>query len=177
MLIRDCCMALLVTAMVFSSGAADAAAGGQQRSARLGAAVQCRTVAEDAARLRCYDAAVKALDEAEASGAIVVTDREQLRATRRALFGLSLPRLPIFARDDAKEEIDEIGGTVADARQDSQGRWRIRLEDGARWQQTDDTPIASRPRTGSRVVIKCGTLGSFIMKVDGQFGVKAKRVQ
>ncbi|MFM6853543.1 MAG: hypothetical protein ACKOUM_05620 [Sphingopyxis sp.] len=47
----------------------------------------CRTVADNAARLACFDQQVAALETAEGSRDIRIMDREQVRAARRGLFG------------------------------------------------------------------------------------------
>ncbi len=143
----------------------------------------CRTVAGDAARLACYDAAAAALGEATAKQDIVVLDREAVRETRKGLFGFSLPRLPFFGGDrgvkDAKgdisrEEITEIDGIAAAVRPVGYRQFRIVLEDGAIW-QTTEASSTDTPRVGSKIHIKRAALGSYLLKIDGGRGLKAMR--
>ena len=138
----------------------------------------CRAMTDADRRLACYDRAAARLDAAQQNREIVIIDREEVQKTKRTLFGLSLPRLDIFSggkQEEDEEEIKEITAKIATASVGSDGNWLIRLEDGAKWHQTDGKMIASRPRPGSTVLIRRGALGSFIMRVDNQPGVKVRR--
>lgn len=144
------------------------------------ALVRCRAIAEDAARLACFDAAAAALQEAQERRDLVVVDRQQVREGRRRLFGLALPRIPIFGGGDDEEDEDRIStveGVVASASQDGLGNWAVVLEDGAVWVQTDGNALALRPRPGHRVVITRAALGSFMMRVNNQPGIRVRRVR
>jgi hypothetical protein len=110
-----------------------------QRPELFEALVRCRAIADDAARLQCFDGAAANLQQAAEQREIVVVDRQQVRESRRRLFGLALPRLPIFGGGDEEEdEIDSIESQVASASQIEFGRWLVRLEDGSTWVQTDN---------------------------------------
>ena len=81
-------------------------AGAQEREPRAGssqplfdAVLACRSETDPQARLQCFDRTSGALATAAQSGAVVVVDREEVRRTRRSLFGFSLPRLPFFRGD------------------------------------------------------------------------------
>jgi hypothetical protein len=151
------------------------------RSQAFDALIRCRAIAEAAARLQCFDTAAAALEAAAARRDVVVVDRAQVREGRRRLFGLSLPRIPIFGGgDDEQNEadrVDMVEGVVASASQDSLGRWVIVLRDGAVWTQADQHPLALRPRPGQPIVIRRGALGSFMMRVNGQPGLRATRTR
>lgn len=146
------------------------------RAALFENVVRCQSVADAAARLRCYDEAVRTLDTAQKKRDIVVVDRAQVRETRRTLFGLSLPRLAIFAGDkDRTDEISALDGVLSGAEVGADGAWTVHLTDGATWRQIDDNVIARRPRAGDKVVIRRAALGSFKMSVTGQPGVRVRR--
>jgi hypothetical protein len=150
----------------------------QERPALFEALVRCRAIAEAAARLQCFDAAAAALDQAAERRDIVVVDRGQVRESRRRLFGLALPRLPIFGGGDGREDEEEITtleGTIARASQDGYGHWVVRLQDESLWIQTDSNALALRPRAGQPVVINRGALGSYIMRVNRQPGIRVRR--
>ena len=157
--------------------------GGGQAEARpqpalFQAMVRCRAIAEDAARLRCFDEASAALEQAAQRRDIVVVDRGQVRESRRRLFGLALPRLPIFGggdndRDD--EEITQLDGVVASASQDGLGHWNVRLRDGSFWVQVDNNLLALRPAPGHPVTVVRGALGSYMMRVNRQPGIRVRR--
>ena len=141
------------------------------------ALANCRLQSDDAARLRCYDSAAAALTEATSRGSIVVVDQEDVRKTRRSLFGFSLPKIPFFSGDrSAGETQEEITAKIASAGPIGYGKWRIKLEDGALWETTEASGSVSDPRPGNEVKIKRGTLGGFMMRVAGQRALRAKRV-
>ncbi len=144
------------------------------------ALVRCRAITEDAARLACFDQAAAALQAAQERREVVVVDRQQVREGRRRLFGLALPRLPIFGGGDDEDDEDQIRtveGVVASASQDGLGHWVVALQDGAVWMQVDNNTLALRPRAGQRVVINRGALGSFMMRVNNQPGIRVRRTR
>jgi hypothetical protein len=139
---------------------------------------QCRQMTDSAARLACYDQAAAALEQAVASKEVVVLDRDEVRKTRRSLFGFSLPQLPFFGGDegDKEEEASEITTSIRSARSLGYGKWQIVLEDGAVWQTTESSHNAQHPAAGLPIRIKKGPLGSYMINVAGQRGIRAKRV-
>jgi hypothetical protein len=158
---------------------ADRGGGQQQRPELFEALVRCRAVAEDGARLRCFDAAAAALEQAAARRDVVVVDRAQVRESRRRLFGLTIPRLPVFGGGDDgredEEEVSTIEGVIASARQNDLGQWYIRLREGGLWVQTDHNLLALPPRAGGNVTINRGMMGSFMMRVGRQPGIRVRR--
>jgi hypothetical protein len=139
------------------------------------ALVRCRAIADDAARLQCFDSTAANLQQAAERREVVVVDRGQIRESRRRLFGLSLPGLPIFGGGDGEEEITSIESTVSSAHQVGYGRWVVALADGSTWAQTDNNPLASRPRTGQTVRVQRAALGSYMMRVNNQPGIRVRR--
>jgi hypothetical protein len=158
--------------------------GGHQQERRpetFEALVHCRAIAEAAARLQCFDTAAAALEQAAERRDVVVVDRAQVRESRRRLFGLALPQLPIFGggdngRDHDDEEIAQIESTVASAVRNDLGQWQVRLQEGGTWVQTDFNLLAVPPRNGQAVVVHRGALGSYMMRVGHQPGVRVRRV-
>ena len=75
----------------------------QQRPELFEALVHCRSITDDAARLQCFDTAAANLQAATERRDVVVVDRAQVRESRRRLFGLALPRLPIFGGGDDED--------------------------------------------------------------------------
>lgn len=144
--------------------------------AQVIAVLSCRTIADSAERLACYDRTAATLGNAVAKRDLVVFDRESVRKTKRGLFGFSIPDLGIFGDDDKEVEIKQIDGVVASLGRNADGGFIFRLADGSRWTQMDGKPIALEPRGGDKVVIKKGVLGSYIMSIAGQPGVKVKRI-
>jgi hypothetical protein len=158
-------------------GAAHAQPRGEQpqRPELFEALVRCRTVGEAAARLACFDAAAAALEQAAERRDVVVVDRAQVRESRRRLFGLALPRLPIFGGGGEEEEVASLEGVISHASQNNMGQWSVQLQEGGTWVQTDHNMLALRPRPGQPVVINRGALGSYMMRVNRQPGIRVRR--
>ncbi len=168
-------LALLPASAAIGQARTEAA---QARPELFEALVRCRSLSGDAARLACFDNAAAALQAAAERRDVVVVDRAQVRESRRRLFGLALPRLPIFGGggdDDDEEEISSIESNIVSAHQFGYGRWMVRLEDGSTWAQTDDNVIAARPRAGQPVRVNRGALGTYMMRVNRQPGVRVRR--
>ncbi len=145
------------------------------RAAVLQGLLDCRSQGENAARLACYDKAAAAMDQAETKGDIVVVDRAQAQEVRKQAFGFTLPSLSLFDRGERPEPIDRVTGMVALARQGADGKWIVRLEDGAVWRQIDADPLTRDPRPGMSVVIRSAAMGSFLMNIDNQGSFRAHR--
>lgn len=169
-------LAGILAGVLAASGAA-----AQPRTEGRAALVQklsdCRKLTDDPARLACYDSATAALEQAEAKGDIVVVDREQARTVRRQAFGFQLPSLSMFERGDEKDTVDNVAGKIAQARQDGSGKWILRLEDGAVWQQVDVQELSLYPKAGQAVTIRKASLGSFMASVEGRRAFRVRRVE
>ncbi|UVO50444.1 hypothetical protein M0208_07910 [Sphingomonas sp. SUN019] len=143
--------------------------------------LDCRALTDSAARLACYDAGVAALESARAGGEVAVFDREDVRKTKRGLFGFSLSDLPIFGKRDKenaeeeRDEVKEITATMKAVTRNSAGGFIVTLEDGARWEQTDSTMLGRSPRVGETVTIKRAALGSYKMSFKTGPSVRARR--
>ena len=148
----------------------------QQRPEAFDALVRCRAIADAGPRLQCFDTAAAALEQAADSRELVVVDRKQVREAKRNLFGLDIPNLNPFSGDDDEEadEVKSVEGVVASSYRDGDGKWVVKLEDGATWAQTDDKPLL-RPRAGDKVKIVRAAMGSYMMRVASQPGVRVKR--
>jgi hypothetical protein len=173
---RSCLLAAAALVAFPAAAFAQPAEEAPQRPELFEALVRCRALADDSARLQCFDAAAANLQQAAERRELVVVDRQQIRESRRRLFGLALPRLPIFGGGDEEEdEIDSIESQVASASQIEFGRWLVRLEDGSTWVQTDNEILAGRPRPGQPVRVSRAALGTFMMRVNNQPGVRVRR--
>ncbi len=147
------------------------------QAAILKALADCRAIGDSTERLACFDKASADLVQAESTGAVVVIDRQQIREARRQAFGFDLAGLNFFNRGLSNEEANSLTDEVSAADQRADGRWVLTLKSGAVWRQTEsDTPNRD-PHPGSMVLIKRAALGSFIIRIDGQPGVKFARVQ
>jgi len=145
------------------------------RASLMNALGACRAITEPTARLECYDKGRAALEQAEAAGDVVVVDRAQARAARRQAFGFNLSALSVFDRALARDEVNSLTGTAADAYRNADGHWIVVLDDGARWRQVDDAQLNRPPHAGSAIKIRHATLGSYVMNIDGQPYIKVHR--
>jgi hypothetical protein len=147
-----------------------------RRAQAFEAVLDCRAVGDSAARLACYDAAAARMAEAETRGDIVVIDRAQASAAHREAFGLHVPSLDFVTRALKPDEVGSLEGVVRAARADANSKWTLVLEDGAEWRQISGD-LMRPPKAGSKVRIRKGSLGSFLMNVDGQPSIKVHRDQ
>lgn len=145
------------------------------------AVVRCRAIAEAAARLACFDQAVAALQTAQERRDVVMVDRQQVREGRRRLFGLTLPRIPIFGGGDDddhdQDAVRTLESTVSAVSTVGYGQYQVTLADGSVWVQVDNNTLAVPPRSGHRIVINRGALGSYMMRVNNQPGIRVRRVR
>ena len=158
-----------------ASGAAMAATPAPTTAPAVQAVVDCRRIDDGPQRLACYDAATDALTKAQATGDLVTLDRAQRRAVRKQAFGFTLPSLAMFDVGEKSENTDSIDETLASARQDGEGKWIMVMQDGAVWRQIDDEFLSRDPHPGSAIVIQRAMLGSYILSVDRQPGIRAHR--
>ena len=172
---------LALAAAVILSLAAGASAQrprpGEERPEILSRVVQCRSIASAEERLACFDREVAAMDAAQSSGELVAMDRQQVRRTRRSLFGLAIPNLGVFGDDNEDEEqASRIESTVQSATQNNLGKWIITIEDGARWIQIDSRSLNFPPRRGQPIRIRRASLGSYFANVNNQTAIRMRRL-
>lgn len=149
----------------------------RERPEALSRVINCRAIQSAEERLACYDREVAAFDTAESTNQVVVMDRQQVRRTRRTLFGLVLPDLGVFGDNntDPEEAVAQIETTIQGATQNALGKWIIILEDGARWVQSDSRDLARHPRHGMPIRIRRAAMGSYLANIDGQIAIRVRR--
>ena len=139
---------------------------------------RCRQIADGVQRLACYDNAAGALVKATNSGEVSVVDRTEVRRVRRSLFGFSMPRLPFFSGDTtAGEAQNQLESTITSVRALNNGYYRLVIADNnAVWETSDSSISFDPPRAGQKIVILRGPLGSYFLRINGQIGVRGRRV-
>ena len=169
----------------------------QEGPAALGEVYACAGIADDAARLACFDAAVAGLRAAQEAGDILAVDREAVAQVEREAFGLSLPSLPRFAlgrggqddrvdsasaapgeqRDAETGQLDAVTFTLSALRARNDGRTVFTMDNGQRWEQVTAERVRSL-RPGDAVSIRRASLGSYMLtKVDGGAAYRVRRVE
>lgn len=144
----------------------------------LEAVTACRKITADAERLACFDASVAKLDAAASNRDVVVLDRQQIRETRRSLFGFTLPKLALFGGREGtpeKEEFTQLTAKLTAVGRTSDGGYTFVLDTGARWRQTDVTAFGRTPRPGDEVTIFQAALGSFKMRIGNAPAIRVRR--
>ena len=137
------------------------------------AVLDCKAVADPAARLACYDKAVAAMDAARSSKDLVVADRATMRDAKRGLFGLSLPKIKLFGGGDS-EEVIQIESTLQAVTRGRDGYYVFTLEDGARWKQTEGRDTF--PKAGQPIRIRKGVMGGFLANVNERTAIRVIRL-
>lgn len=138
-----------------------------ERAPALRKLTDCRQIADNVARLACYDLVAAEIDTAQDKGDIVVVDREQAQAVRKQAFGFTLPSLSLFDRDGKSEPLEAVTLKVESATRGADGKWVMRLEGGQIWRQIDTTEFSRLPKPGATVTIKSALMGSYKLSVAG----------
>ena len=142
--------------------------------AMLQSLFSCRAITDPGQRLACFDKVSGEFAAAVGSRELVVIDKVRASEAKKSLFGFSVPNFAgLFGGGD---DVNQIEGTVSAAYESGYDGWTIKLTDGSTWMQTDGAPIALPPRSGDKVVVKRGALGSYILRIGSQPGLKVKRV-
>lgn len=169
-----CIAASLVAALITASPARAA----DEAPAAIRALGACRAITDNAARLACFDREAAALVQSVEKKETVVLDKQEVRKTKRSLFGFSLPKLPFFGdgKEDSKEEAEfqQIEEPIKTVRSIGYGKFRFSFEDGATWETTEG--INAFPKPGDKVVIRRGLMGSYFIRFPNTRAVKGMRV-
>lgn len=156
------------------TGVADAADKAAPRAEIFQKLIDCRAIKSDAERLACFETQAARIDAAEANKDVLVIDRSQATKARKEGFGL--PAKPILGGGALPGEgITDVRSTIREARLLRSNKWFLVLSDGARWFQTELKTIRD-PKPGQGIRIRKAALGSYIANIDGQPGVRVKRV-
>ena len=139
---------------------------------------RCRQMADPTQRLACYDSAANALVQAANAGTVAVVDQNEIRKARHSLFGFTLPKIPFFSGDTTADEAQrQLDSTITSVRPLNNGYFRLVIADnGAVWETTDSSISFDPPRPGQKITIVRGPLGSYFLRINGQVGVRGRRV-
>lgn len=133
----------------------------------------CQAIEDDSTRLACFDKSVNAIVAATQSGEVQVVEKEQIEQTRRGMFGFTLPKLGLFG---GKEDIELMQSTITGVK-GIRGGWIITIEEGSVWQMNNVPSRLVPPKVGNSVEFKKAALGSYFIRIEGQTGVKGRRIE
>lgn len=143
----------------------------------LGALASCRGLTDPARRLACFDATSATLLQSREAGEVQVVNRGEMREVRRNLFGFALPKLPFFKGDKSQNEADDqLETRVINWRSLGYGKYRIVVDGGAVWETTEATEAIDPPAPGQPLSIRKGALGSYVLRINNQRGVRGRRI-
>ena len=164
---------LLVPLILMQAAADEPSASGAVASLR-----RCQAIAVDAERLRCFDAAAAALVTSVERKDVIVTDRQEIRRTKRSLFGFSLPRIGPFSQQPDErdaEGVAKLTGPLKSVGVLRGGLLRFVVEEGAVWETTEMVPFP--PKVGSEATIRRAALGSYLVRFSSGRTFRARRVE
>ena len=175
-------------AAILATGAAALALLGGPASAQvnretvLNVLVECAKIDDPTARLACYDNNIK-----NAGGVVRSTVPGRVRAqgggapiaNNEGPAGFGRENLPDANRFQAPAgRVESIRPKVTAVSSLGVGVYVVTIEDGAQWQFAESVDQSYRPpKVGSIVEIERGSLGSFLMRVDGQEGIRVRRIR
>ena len=138
----------------------------------------CRALAGEGERVSCYDAKVGALLGAVEAGDVRLVDREAMRQTRRQLFGITMPDVDSLKGDDKDEEVNSemLETSISSSRQIGPNAWRFTTAEGAVWEINSPPRKLAPMKEGDKVVFKRASFGYYFIRINGQIGVKGRRV-
>lgn len=138
----------------------------------------CQTLTDDIARLACFDTQVSKIVTASDTGEVQVIDREDVRQTKRSLFGFNVPNIKIFGdgRDDAEQD-GLFRTTIASVQYLSSRSARFTTAEGAVWEMKDIPRRLRRIEEGDTAEFKGAALGTFFIRINNQLGIKGRRVR
>jgi hypothetical protein len=138
----------------------------------------CRNIADNAARLDCFDSAVGVVVAAQESGDLRIVDKEVAKQTRRRLFGFALPEIGWFGDGKVGDEaqLDMLETTITSVNQTRRNSWTFQTEEGAVWQISNAPSRLRALEPGQSVIFKKAALNSYFIRIEGQTGVKGTRI-
>jgi hypothetical protein len=131
---------------------------------------RCRTIAEAAARLACYDAiALPGLGSRAGWGAPVAPAPAATGATppaRPAATATPSDRFGLEQRDN-RSAPERLESRIAGSIEGWEPNTRFTLENGQVWQVVDGSRAYYGPMSQPKVVVSRGLLGSFYLQIEG----------
>jgi hypothetical protein len=179
---RASILAVVAGSLTLSATPASAQA---DHTAVLDILVECAKIDDPTARLACYD------NNMTRAGAVarttvpgqtvrgVVGGAAPIETQGPQGFGYEDVRAADPARFQPRPgQLQEIHPRVASVSPREPGIYLVTLDDGAQWLFAEGVSSQFRlPRRGDEIEIERGSLGSFLMRIDGQSPVSVRRIR
>jgi hypothetical protein len=146
--------------------------------------VKCAQTPDEAARLACYDSAMRAAGYAPNPAAVAEEHRKA--------FGLTVPNVNVF-KHKKREEGAQAAGANAPPPEENTNRIELTVDqvavtqpvgkivvfttEGQIWQQTDTTQVNTLPREGDSFEVHKEALGGYFCDVNKYQSIRCKRVK
>lgn len=177
---------LLAGAAMAATGLSAPASAQGDSSAVLNIMRECAKIDDPSARLACYDNNIRAGggsprtpgagERVQGGGAVVGASNGSGAQGFGAESVKTADRFKSY--EERGQGPDEIRAKILEVREREPGIYLVTLEGGAQWQFSDTVTRSFRPpRKGAIVELQRASLGSFLMVIDGQSGVRVRRVK
>ena len=179
---RASILAIVTGSLTLSATPASAQA---DRTVVLDILIECAKIDDPTARLACYDnnmtragAAARATVPGQTVQGIV-GGAAPIETQGPQGFGYEDMRSQDPARFQVRPgQLQEIHPRVASVTPREPGIYLVTLDDGAQWLFAESVDSQFRaPRRGDTIEIERGSLGSFLMRIDGQPSVPVRRIR
>jgi hypothetical protein len=144
----------------------------------------CSSVTDAAARLVCFDAAVAAMKQAQASGDVSVVSRAQIQQAEKDSYGFgaaaqasAVTSAVTGSSATTAPELDVVKVTITTATKRPNGTYRFTLDNGQVWEQTDTVALGTLPRGMIEAEIRKASLGTFMLRPGNRSAVRVKRIK
>ncbi len=178
--LRATILAAGAATVALATGPAQAQA---DRGAVLNILVECAKIDDPTARLACYDNNIKnaggVVRSTVPGRTVALGGTAPLTDSRGASgFGGETVRTGPDRFRAPAGQLDSIRPKITAVQPREPGIYLVMLEDGAQWQFAEGVSQTFRvPRIGSIVEIERGSLGSFLMRIDGQEPIPVRRLR
>lgn len=136
---------------------------------------RCQELTDAKKRLACLDNETTALISAQKVGKIIVENAAKFDLTGKPSFGRRTEVFNKRPKVDTHEEITSLETTIQQVRLVGRGLWEFDLADGGTWTQIQPAITVKDPKVGMPVQLRKGSLGSYLVNVDGQRAIKMRR--
>lgn len=159
------------------------AAAAPGRAAAANDVQACVAIADDAARLACYDRAVGRTGSRPPAAAVAAPAAAAATAPAAAAAAASDPAAEFGLTEAAKRakspskpaEPQSISARVVSLRWRKYGEFVVTLDNGQVWEQIEPMPAAT-VRIGDSVTVKKALLGSYTLVTAGKVPTKVRRI-